>query len=43
MQALPIIEHLNVFEYGRFRLLARAEAAIMNMLDLVYAAEGIAM
>jgi len=34
MQALPIVEHLDVVEHGRFRFLASTEAAMMNVFDL---------
>jgi hypothetical protein len=34
MKTLLIIEHLDVFEYGRFRHLAGGEPAVINVLDL---------
>jgi len=34
MQALPIVEHLDVVEHGRFRFLASTEAAMTNVFDL---------
>ena len=34
MQTLPVIEHLDVIEHGRFGCLAGGEPAVMNMLDL---------
>jgi hypothetical protein len=34
MKTLPIIEHLDVIEHGRFGLLTGAEAALVNVLDL---------
>jgi len=34
MKTLPVVEHLDVIEHCRFRLLASAEAAVMDVLDL---------
>ena len=34
MQPLPVIEHLDVIEHGRFGCLAGGEPAVINMFDL---------